>query len=179
MSEDDAKALGAKPTEQRRHAPASVQVDGGRLDLRGAVPRGQGGCGNPVCEYERSAPRAQVFDDLRAQDCMPITVQPAMGHADLYQLAAQGKSDDECWTAMRKRLNVFSTATEGPVPSCSRRRAFFGACLHRSKILPKRKPSSLNIPPIRLCREYRYVSEPADLSAHFLGFIRNDGLSWK
>lgn len=47
-----------------------------------------------------------------------------MGHADLYQLAAQGKSDDECWTAMRKRLNVFSTATRGPVPSCSRRRAF-------------------------------------------------------
>lgn len=77
---------------------------------------------------------ARVFDDLRAQDCMPITVQPAMGHADLYQLAAQGKSDDECWTAMRKRLNVFSTATEGACSVLFTTQGFFKAlALHRQR----------------------------------------------
>ena len=50
-----------------------------------------------------------------------------MGHADLYQLAAQGKSDDECWTAMRKRLNVFSTATEGACSVLFTTQGFFKA----------------------------------------------------
>ena len=111
-----------------------------------------------------------MFDDLRAQDCMPITVQPAMGHADLYQLAAQGKSDDECWTAMRKRLNVFSTATEGACSVLFTTQGFFKALASTVKD-PSKEEAILTrtYRRSRLCREYRYVSEPVDLSAHFLG----------
>ena len=103
MSEDEAKALGAKPTD-----------NADMLQL-------------PFKWMEADWTCVVQFQDLRAQDCMPITVQPAMGHADLYQLAAQGKSDDECWTAMRKRLNVFSTATEGACSVLFTTQGFFKA----------------------------------------------------
>ena len=82
--------------------------------------------GSLICQCAQDDFESKI-DDLRAQDCMPITVQPAMGHADLYQLAAQGKSDDECWTAMRKRLNVFSTATEGACSVLFTTQGFFKA----------------------------------------------------
>ena len=51
---------------------------------------------------------ARVFDDLRAQDCMPITVQPAMGHADSLRLRHSGKrATTNAGRAMRKRPMSF------------------------------------------------------------------------
>lgn len=112
MSEDEAKALGAKPTDSADML--QLPFKWAEADWTCVVQFEQGKAVAVILRTEMSDPLlARVFDDLRARNCMPITVQPAMGHADLYQLAAQGKSDDECWTAMRKRLNVFSTATEG------------------------------------------------------------------
>ena len=112
MSEDEAKALGAKPTDNADMLQLPFKWM--EADWTCVVQFQEGKAVAVILYANMSDPLlARVFDDLRAQDCMPITVQPAMGHADLYQLAAQGKSDDECWTAMRKRLNVFSTATEG------------------------------------------------------------------
>lgn len=112
MSEDEAKALGAKPTDNADML--QLPFKWAEADWTCVVQFEQGKAVAVILRTEMSDPLlARVFDDLRARNCMPITVQPAMGHADLYQLAAQGKSDDECWTAMRKRLNVFSTATEG------------------------------------------------------------------
>lgn len=112
MSEDEAKALGAKPTDNADML--QLPFKWAEADWTCVVQFEQGKAVAVILHTEMGDPLlARVFDDLRARNCMPVTVQPAMGHADLYQLAAQGKSDDECWTAMRKRLNVFSTATEG------------------------------------------------------------------
>lgn len=139
------------------------------MDLRGAVPRGQGDCGNPVCEYERSAPRAGVrrparpglYADNRAARDGPCP--------DLYQLAAQGKSDDECWTAMRKRLNVFSTATEGACSVLFTTQGFFKALASTVKD-PSKEESILTehtADPVYAVNID--MSRPADLSDHFLG----------
>lgn len=46
----------------------------------------------------------RVFADLRERKCLPVTVQP--GHPDLYQLSGRGKTDEECWEAMRRQLEL-------------------------------------------------------------------------
>ena len=126
MSEDEAKALGAKPTDNADMLQLPFKWM--EADWTCVVQFQEGKAVAVILYANMSDPLlARVFDDLRAQDCMPITVQPAMGHADLYQLAAQGKSDDECWTAMRKRLNVFSTATEGACSVLFTTQGFFKA----------------------------------------------------
>lgn len=126
MSEDEAKALGAKPTDNADML--QLPITWAEADWTCVVQFEQGKAVAVILYANMSDPLlARVFDDLRARDCMPITVQPAMGHADLYQLAAQGKSDDECWTAMRKRLNVFSTATEGACSVLFTTQGFFKA----------------------------------------------------
>ena len=121
-----AKALGAKPTDNADMLQLPFKWM--EADWTCVVQFQEGKAVAVILYANMSDPLlARVFDDLRAQDCMPITVQPAMGHADLYQLAAQGKSDDECWTAMRKRLNVFSTATEGACSVLFTTQGFFKA----------------------------------------------------
>ena len=55
MSEDEAKALGAKPTDNADMLQLPFKWM--EADWTCVV---QGDCGNPVCEYERSAPRAGV-----------------------------------------------------------------------------------------------------------------------
>ena len=144
MSEDEAKALGAKPTDNADMLQLPFKWM--EADWTCVVQFQEGKAVAVILYANMSDPLlARVFDDLRAQDCMPITVQPAMGHADLYQLAAQGKSDGRpCASASMS----FPPPLRGPVPSCSRRRAFSRRLPPPSKILPKRKPSSLNIPPL-------------------------------
>lgn len=126
MSQDEAKALGAKPTDNADMLQLPYKWM--EADWTCVVQFQEGKAAAVILYADMGDPLlARIFGDLRARGCMPITVQPAMGHADLYQLAAQGKSDDECWTAMRKRLNVFSTATEGACSVLFTTQGFFKA----------------------------------------------------
>lgn len=126
MSQDEAKALGAKTTDNADMLQLPYKWM--EADWTCVVQFQEGKAAAVILYADMGDPLlARIFDGLRARGCMPITVQPAMGHADLYQLAAQGKSDDECWTAMRKRLNVFSTATEGACSVLFTTQGFFKA----------------------------------------------------
>lgn len=126
MSGDEAKALGAEPTDNADMLQLPFKWM--EVDWTCVAQFQEGKAVVVILYVNMSDPfLVRALDDLRAQGCMPITVQPAMGRADLYQLAAQGKSDNECWMAMRKRLNVFSTATGGACSVLFTAQGFFKA----------------------------------------------------
>ena len=77
MSEDEAKALGAKPTDNADMLQLPFKWM--EADWTCVVQFQEGKAVAVILYANMSDPLlARVFDDLRAQDCMPITVQPAM-----------------------------------------------------------------------------------------------------
>lgn len=124
MTEEEVRARGAQPTDN----PEMLQmpIRWADADWTCVVQLSSGKTVAILLFADLSdALLEQVFGDLRDRGCMPVTVQPAMGHPDLYQLSAQGKTDEECWQAMRKRLGVFSVATEGACSVLFTSGAFF------------------------------------------------------